>query len=373
MKIESIKKSDKTGAQSLSELLNKDISLSFSGLFNDKLKEEFYSELSVLLESGLDLRTALDIFLSNLKKKKLIESFNKVQTEVIKGKALSLAMKEQNLISDYEYYSLEIGEESGKSIRILNELGQFFQSKIKQRQLVTKALSYPIVVSITAILAIVFMLTFVVPLFSSIFSRMGQDLPYITQVVMNFSHVVTENYVYVLLAIVLIFIIISQIKNHDWFRANLGKAILRIPFLGEYILKIHLMRFCSSMSLLIASGVNIIKCLDLMEKIVGFHPLKTKMPIIKGQILKGLKINLAMAEHNIFPNKMIALIKVGEEVNRMDDYFAKLNQQYQSEIEQKSNTLGAVLEPLILLFLGAVVAFVLIAMYLPMFNLSQGF
>ncbi|MEQ9147521.1 MAG: type II secretion system F family protein, partial [Cytophagales bacterium] len=189
MRISEIHSEPKNRANdTLHEILNAKIDISnFNFLFGDRYKEEFYSELGVLLDSGLDLRSALDLFCSNLKKKALIQKFNNVQTEIIKGVALSRAMQKQGLISDYEFYSLEIGEESGKTIRILNELALYFQNKIKQKQLITQALSYPIVVTATAILAIVFMLTFVVPLFAGIFQRMGQDLPLITQIILNLS------------------------------------------------------------------------------------------------------------------------------------------------------------------------------------------
>ncbi|MEQ8358199.1 MAG: type II secretion system F family protein [Cytophagales bacterium] len=363
----------KTRAFDISEVLNRDIQLSFAPSFSDKLKEEFYSELGVLLDSGLDLRSALDLFCSNLKKKALIQKFNNVQTEIVKGIALSRAMQKQGLISDYEFYSLEIGEESGKTIRILDELALYFQNKIKQRQLITKALSYPIVVTATAILAIVFMLTFVVPLFAGIFQRMGQDLPAITKFILSLSAFFSDHIFTLTLILALFIITIQLIRKKQWFRSIASSLLLKIPFLGNYILKIQLIRFCNSMALLHSSGVNIVRSLDLLSKMINFYPLKTVLPEIKNEIIKGKRFHETLASYSIFPGKMIALLKVGEEVNKLDEFFSKIAGQYEKELETQSSVLGSVLEPVILVFLGAVVALILIAMYLPLFDLNRLF
>ncbi len=356
------------------EILNTKISFSIVSIpFSEQRKEQFYSELSALLESGLDLRSALDIFISNLKNKKLVETFNNVQTEIIKGIALSKAMQNQKLISDYEFYSLEIGEESGKTIQILRELGVYFQNKIKQRQLITKALSYPIVVSVTAVLAIVFMLTFVVPLFAGIFQRMGQDLPAITKFILSLSNFFTDHILTLALALTLLIIIIQLIRKKLWFKSVLSSILLKIPFLGNYILKIHLIRFCNSMALLISSGVNIVRSLDLLSKMIRFYPLQKVMPEIKDEIIKGKRFHETLSSYSIFPGKMIALLKVGEEVNKLDEFFSKISDQYEKELETQSSILVSVLELIILVFLGTVVAFILIAMYLPLFDLNRLF
>lgn len=354
-------------------ILHRDIRISFVDTFSDKLREQFYSELSVLLESGMDLKSSLELFISNIKKTKLRESFNNVHTSVIKGNTLSQALQEERLISDYEFYSLEIGEESGKTIQILKELGVYFQNKIKQRQLITKALSYPIVVSATAILAIVFMLTFVVPLFAGIFQRMGQDLPLITKIILNLSNWFTNNIFTLIFTLALILITIRLIRKKLWFQSIFSSILLRIPFLGNYIAKIHLIRFCNSMSLLISSGVNIVRSLDLLSKMIRFYPLQKVLPEIKDEIIKGKRFHETLSAYSIFPGKMIALLKVGEEVNKLDEFFSKISDQYEKELETQSSVLGSVLEPIILVFLGAVVAFILIAMYLPLFDLNRLF
>jgi type IV pilus assembly protein PilC len=292
---------------------------------------------------------------------------------VIKGINLSEALKKEKLISDYEFYSLEIGEESGQSIRILKELGVFFQARIRQRQMITRALSYPVVVTATAILAIIFMLSFVVPLFAGIFQRMGQDLPFVTRVVLNLSNWLTDNLFILFLIPALTLLALRAIRKKSWFQSLISNILIKIPFLGDYILKIHLIRFCNSMSLLISSGVNIVRSLDLLSKMMRFYPLKRILPEIKADVIKGSKFHDTLASHTLFPGKMIALLKVGEEVNKLDEFFAKISDQYERELETQSSILGSVIEPVILVFLGAVVAFILIAMYLPLFDLNRLF
>ncbi|MEQ9148037.1 MAG: type II secretion system F family protein, partial [Cytophagales bacterium] len=175
------------------------------------------------------------------------------------------------------------------------------------------------------------------------------------------------------LALTLTLISIRLIRKKTWFQSILIKLILKSPFLGNYILKIQFIRFCNSMALLHSSGVNIVRSLDLLSKMINFYPLKTALPEIKNEIIKGKRFHETLASYSIFPGKMIALLKVGEEVNKLDEFFSKIAAQYEKELETQSSVLGSVLEPIILVFLGAVVTFILIAMYLPLFDLNRLF
>ncbi len=344
-----------------------------SGIFGDKLKETFYSELSILLDSGLDLRSAIELLSDSFKSKKLKIQFEDLISMIIAGETLSDAMQKKKLISDYEFYSLQIGEETGKTAIILKELGLFFQNKVKQRQILIKAISYPIVVTATAILAIVFMLSFVVPLFAGIFQRMGEDLPFITQLILNLSNWFSDYSLILFLTLTLFILTMRFLRKKIWFKSFFGYTMLKLPFVGEFLLLLHLSRFCNSMALLLSSGVNVVRALELNSKMIAFYPIAEALPKIQADLLKGKKFHESLTEQKLFPPKMVAMLKVGEEVNQMGFFFDKLKEQYQRELESQSSVLGSVLEPIILIVLGGLVALILVAMYMPLFDLNRLF
>lgn len=356
------------------DFLKRDIDISFhKRTFDDRKKEQFYSELSILLDSGLDLKSAIGLLRESQKSGKLNNQLQRIETAITLGKAMSEAMKEEKMIGDYEYYSLQIGEETGKTAIILKELGVYFKNKLQQKQITIKAISYPLVVGFTAILAIIFMLAFVVPLFAGIFQGMGQDLPFLTRVILNTSDWFSEYYAFLLLSLITSIIIFKLLKQKVWFRDYFSHTLLKIPLLRDFILKLHLSRLCNSMALLLSSGVNLVRALELNQKMISFYPIANGLVKAKDELLAGKLLNEALSAQKIFPLKMIALLKVGEEVNKLDEFFAKISNQYERELETQSSILGSVLEPVILVFLGAVVAFILIAMYLPLFDLNRLF
>ena len=168
------------------DFLNKDIKLFNSGL-SDKKKERFYSEMTILFTAGVDVKTALELIEEEQTKNSDKELFGKIREMVIEGRSISSAIEQTGKFSAYEYYSLQIGEESGKLSEVLKDLAGFFAGKIKQKRQIVNALSYPSVILLTAFGAIFFMMRFVVPMFADIFKRFKGDLPAITKLVIRIS------------------------------------------------------------------------------------------------------------------------------------------------------------------------------------------
>ena len=357
---------------SVFDFLNKDISL-FGSQLNDKKKERFYSELHILLLAGIDIKTSLELVEEdqiNHKDKKL---FSDIKNYLIKGGNLSEAIKYSGKFSAYEYYSLQIGEESGRIVQVLGELHNFFSKKIKQNRQIISALSYPIIVLITALGAIFFMMHFVVPMFADVFSRFGGDLPYLTKLIMKISKSFSNYSLHILFFILLIIFLLYKSRDKVWFRKISSDAILKIPFVGELVKKIYLARFCHSMNLLISAKTPMIQSIELVKKMVGFYPIEYSLSIIEAEILKGTSIYESLSKFDIYNKRMLSLIRVAEEVNQLDIMFGKLAQQYSDDVEHQTGLIGSMIEPVMIIFLGLMVAVVLIAMYLPMFQLSTSF
>ena len=363
------KKPAKGKSKDLLEVLNKDISL-FGNQLSDKKKERFYSELNLLFVSGIDIKSALEHIEQESKSKKDKAIFQSIKEEVVEGQSLSEAIKKTGKFSTYEFYSLQIGEESGQLSEVFKELAIYFSKKIKQRRIVVSALSYPAIVMFFALGAVWFMLQFMVPMFADVFKRFGGELPDITQFIIDLSDWLSANVYYVLGGIFAIIIFIMTQKKNDWFRKISSSAILALPFFGGIFRKIYLARFCQSMNLLLLADVPLIRAIDLVKQMVGFYPLETSLEKVKDDIMLGKNLNTSLSRFNIFPRRLVALIKVGEEVNELDQIFGKLAQQYGDEVEYQTGMLGTLIEPIMIVFLGLIVGVILISMYLPLFQLS---
>lgn len=372
-KIQSIKTADdKKSSGGIMNFMSRDIKL-FGNSWNDKKKEGFYGELHVLLTAGIDIRTALELLEGEAEKKEEKLIYGQILKAIINGSTLPEAIEETGKFSAYEYYSLRIGEESGRMSEVLKDLGEFYTKKIKQRRKVTSALSYPMIVMLVAFGAVWFMLRFVVPMFADMLKRFNTELPGITKLIIDASETLGKYGPWIVLGIIGISIFTYSQRKMDWFRKYSAAFVLRIPYIGKITQKVYLERFCHSMHLLLASRTPLINALELVQKMVGFYPIETSLSNIQNEIMHGSSLHESLAKFPVYNKRMISLIRVAEEVNQLDLMFDKLSKQYSVEIEHETSVLGSVIEPLMIVFLGMMVAVILVAMYLPMFKLSSAF
>lgn len=359
-------------SEKLSDTLNQDIAF-FDKKFGQQQKEAFYSELGLLLSSGIDIKTALEIIEEQMKVKKHREIIVQIKDDIISGNAVWEAIhKHPKTFSVYEYQSIRIGEESGKLPEVLIELGKFYTSAIKLRRQVISTLTYPVVVLVMSVLIVQFMLSFVVPMFSDIFKHTGAELPATTRLLIKVS-AQSGLIFYSLLFLVIAGMLFHKTQQHKtWFRKYTAAALLRIPVINELIRKIYLARFCQSMKLLLGSKVLLIDALDLVKNMIGYYPIEFALDSVRRDVYSGKQLHESLSEHTIFPKKLVSLIKVSEEVNAPELIFEKLNQQYSEEIEHQQAVIGKVVEPLFLVILGGLVGFILVAMYTPLFKMSSG-
>jgi len=371
-KTEPEKKTSVSYEGKIQELLKKDIKL-FGNKLNDKKKEEFYLELGMLLNAGVDIKTALDLISDEQTKEKDKLLFKNIKEFVVSGGTISDAMKSTDKFSPYEYYSIQIGEETGKLSLVLKELSEFFHKKIKQRRQFTSALAYPVMVLCTSFGMVVFMMTMIVPMFSGMFERFGAELPWITKMVISVSNVFTDYfYLLVLFIISIIALVITQ-RKQIWFRDIMSRLILRTPIIGEMVRKIYIARLCHFMTLLTASKIPLLRTIDLIRKMIGFYPIESSLAQVEKDIINGIPLHKSLEQFPIYYSKMITLIKIGEEVNQLEFFFDKIAKQYADDVEHQSGLIKSLIEPVMILFLAIVVGTIVISMYLPLFQLSTAF
>lgn len=368
--IQKEKKKEAKAAPSSQGILSSEITL-FGANFNDKKKEKFFSEFYLLFSSGVDLRTAFEIFISQISNKKEQEIFLEIENKTIKGGVkLWQALQQSGKFSEYEFYSVRLGEESGKLKEVFQELSEYFNRRIKQKRQFMSAISAPMMVLLASVGVLGFMLNYVVPVFADMYKKMGGELPKITRVIISVADVMKKYglFTFILIAGIILFFYMNRKKI--WFRKYSSSFVLRIPVIGNLIAKIYLARFSSSMNMLLMAYTPLERALLLVQNMVEFYPLEIALEEVRRSVIDGKGFHAGMAKFKLFPHQMLALTKIGEKVNQLGSVFGKLSKQYNDEVDKQSETVGKMVEPLLILFIGTIVGFIIVAMYLPMFKMN---
>jgi type II secretory pathway component PulF len=369
-KIENIKL-DREHIQSdeIQKLLKKDINF-FRARFGAKKKEAFYTELAVLLGAGINLKNALLLIDEEKSGKQGSSIISSLVDSLVRGKSFSEALKDYNQFTEYEFTSVKIGEETGTLIKVASELGLFYQRRNEQRKNIMNAMSYPIIVMATALISVLFMLRYVVPMFAEIFKHNNVKLPFLTEIIISASIAIEKYFIWFLLAVVILYFIIHKLKELQEYRRISSMILLKIPFFGELIRKMYLAQFTQALALLSSAKIPILQSIQLTKMMIDFYPLKQALEGIETMILNGKSLSDSAAPFSLFDRKMVSLLKVAEETNKSEFVFERLANQYNNDVQYQSKILSTILEPIIILVLGALVAIILVAMYLPMFKLS---
>jgi len=350
--------------------LKKEITI-FGSFFNAKKKEGFYGELAILIKAGLQLREALELLVGNQKKEKLKDFYAQMVVELDRGLGFSAVLKKRKEFTEYEYYSVEIGEESGNLGEVLQELASFFSQKNEQRRNLVNALTYPLIILCTAILVVVFMLRMVVPMFKDIFEQNGVELPAITQWVIAVSNGIERYGLLLLLVMAVLIVLRKPLSRRESLKRKWDYLVLKVPYLGNFMRLVYMAQFTQAVALLTTSKVPMLNSVQMAKKMLRFHPIQDALDTMEDKILKGVSLHQSLKGNAVFDHKMVSLVKVAEETNRTEYIFKKLNEQYVIELQQKSKTLSTIMEPLIIVVIGFFVGVILVSMYLPMFRLSS--
>ncbi len=350
-------------------IFNKEIKFSFLNNSN-QFKSRFFSETAVLLSSGMDLKKTLEIILSGLTKKNEILIVDNILKSIINGNSLSIALEKSNVFTPYDFFSVKIGEESGCQSSVLRELSVYYSKRISQQRQITGALTYPALVLFTTLISLIFMLNFIVPMFEDVFQRFKGNLPPITRFVIALSDSFSK-YALMFLFLSFVFIIFFTLnRKKNWFRKFSSSLLLNIPIVGHIVKLTYITRFCQTLKLLIGAKVHLLDAIGLIRKMIGFYPLETALDDFKIKLARGINLSTAMESYAFFDRKLIAMTKVAEEVNKLDVVYEQLFQQYSDELDTKIKTMNNLLEPILIIFVGGLVALILVSMYMPIFQIG---
>jgi type IV pilus assembly protein PilC len=294
-----------------------------------------------------------------------------IKAKVEQGSTFADALKEHPKVFDELFVQLcAAGEVGGILDTILNRLAAYREKAEKLKRKVKSAMTYPIIVILVAIGVVAMLLVKVTPTFAKMFADFGSALPAPTQFVVDMSEWAQKYYLHVIgiIAAVVTFFVMTY-KNPKG-RKILDKVILMAPIIGPVIRKVAVARFTRTLGTMISSGVPILDALDITAKTAGNRTIEEAIFYVRGKIAEGKNIAGPLLETKVFPSMVVQMIGVGEATGAMDTMLNKIADFYDDEVDTAVAGLTAMIEPLLMVFLGAVVGGFLIAMYLPIFSIA---
>lgn len=348
---------------------SKEITL-FSNRKSFSFNCRFFSELALLIEAGVDVHKTLEIIGGTCSKESENTTLKLIKEAIVNGYTLSEALDTTRKFTKYDIMTIAIGEETGELSTVLKSLSNYYTKKIAQRKQIIGALSYPILVLITTVLSMVFMFNYIIPMFEDVFKRFNGTLPPLTRSVIALSETFNRIGWVILLILAVIITTAFICRKKDWYRSFASSLIERTPIVKDISMLTYKARFCQTLALLISSRVHLQEALRLIKDVIGYYPLEKALSKIIEDISSGKSLSEAITPYRFFDRKMVSMTLVGEEVNKLDVIYDQLSIQYSNELDVKIKSMNSLLEPVLIIFVGAMVGVILISMYLPIFQLG---
>ncbi|PRY83233.1 type II secretion system F family protein [Alkalibacterium olivapovliticus] len=334
----------------------------------------FLRQFSTLLEAGILLIDSIDLLAEQTDSKALKEALGTISVEVKEGIALSDSMKKYpKLFPELLVQMIHSGEISGQLEDVMNRMATYFEKQYRIKQKVSTALTYPIVVASFAIIITVFLLVFIVPIFGDLFSSFGGELPLITQMVLGFSGFIQQFwwlFIGLLLSLAVAFV---QIKKRETGAYLLDKMVLKLPIVGSFVQKAVLARMTQTLSSLLNSSVPILQAVEVTSSVVGNRVVRDVLLESKTSLERGESLAKPMEGHWVFPSLIIQMIRVGESSGSLDEMLSKVAGVYDQEVEEASDKLQSLIEPVLIIFLAVIVGLIVLSIVVPMFSLFDTF
>ena len=331
----------------------------------------FTRQLSTMIDAGLPLVQCLQILAKQQSNSTFRKVLQEIQVDVETGTTLADAMRKHPKIFDNLYSNMiEAGELGGILDTILARLAIFKEKSMALKKKIKGAMTYPIICLSISILILVVILVFVIPVFVEMFASMDSTLPVPTLIVVNMSNFVKNNFIYIALVCALIFFIFKKIYNTEKGRLKLDAFFLRAPIAGPLIRKVSVAKFTRTLSTMLQSGVPILDALQVVAKTSGNKVIERAVVRVGDSIAEGRPIAEPLEETGVFPNMVVQMINVGESVGALDTMLEKIADFYDEEVDQAVENLTAMIEPLMMVFLGGMIGGLVVAMYLPIFQMA---
>jgi type IV pilus assembly protein PilC len=339
-----------------------------------KDKAIFSRQFAALVNAGVALVRGLGVLAEECPNPKLKRSLEAINSDVQQGTSLSEAMRKHPSCFDNLYVSLvQAGEVGGVLDEVLNRLAKLLEDLNRLQNQIKSAMAYPVVVSILATVIFVAMTVFLLPTFAEIFEQFDAELPLFTQIMLLISAFLRQplNWVLMVASIFGAGVLYRRYYATPAGRRTMDRFFLKMPLFGDLVQKTATARFCRTFGALSRSGVPILTSMEIVRDTAGNQVISDAIDDARVEIQTGGMISLALQQHRVFPVMAIQMISIGEETGELDQMLMKVADFYEDEVEQAVKALTSIMEPLMIVVLGAMVGSILISMYLPMFKIME--
>ncbi len=332
----------------------------------------FTRQLATLIDAGLPILRSLRILQEQVESAVFKEKITQISKDIEAGGTLSDALARHPKVFDNLYVNMvRAGEIGGVLEAVLNKIAEFLEKRQAIIGKIRSAMMYPLVVMTLAVGIVTFILIVIIPKFKDIFDQLGAELPWLTQLLIDASWLLAHRTPWVILGVVAIYFIVKKINETKEGKYFFDRAKLKLPVFGDLLRKSAIVRFASTLATLITSGVPILQALDIVRETSGNEVITRAMDQVYNSVKDGETIHEPLSKCKVFPPLVVHMVAVGEETGAIDQMLIKVAEAYEREVDDTVSALTSILEPVLIVFLGAIVGVIVVALYLPLFNIPK--
>ncbi|WP_455539807.1 type II secretion system F family protein [Terrisporobacter sp.] len=354
LKVEEVVQSKEINLDIFTKVTLKDISI-------------FCRQFYTMINAGVTINRSLDILAEQTQNKKLKNSIREIEEDVSKGEILSVAMKKHsNVFPILLINMIEVGEVSGNLDEIMLRMSNQYEKENKINNKVRVAMTYPAILGIIAIVVVALMMTFVMPKFLDIFNDMGTELPAVTKLLISTSNLMAQKALLIWPTVLMIIMGIRMYFKTEAGAYTLSALKLKIPILNKLNQKIIVSRFTRTLSVLLSSGIPMIRALELISEIVSNKLAEKEILSMRDYVVRGDRLYNAMRSSEIFPKMLSTMVNIGEETGSLEEILDKTADFYDDELESQIQMTASMIEPLLIVVMGIIIGFIVLSIMLPM-------
>lgn len=351
-------------------VLSRDINISFGAAVKPRELAVFCRQFQSILNAGVTIVEALRMLAEQTENKIFKKALTETVTAVEQGETLGNAMRQNpKVFPDILINLVDAGEASGSMDKAFARMATHFEKSARIKALVKKAMIYPIVLICVALVVVIVMSVFVFPQFASMFADMGSDLPGITKMVMVFSDFLMGRWYLLIAAVASLIVALRVFASTNFGKHVFGRLLIKLPMFGKMNVKNASAMFARTLSTLVSSGMSLSESLTITARSMSNVLFKDALEEAKLEVEQGVSLSKAVKECELFPPMVCHMLSIGEETGNIEDMLTKVAEYYEEEVEIQTQSLSAAMEPMIIVVMGGIVAFLVLAMYMPMIDM----
>ncbi len=332
----------------------------------------FTRQLSTMINAGLPLVQGLEILEKQQENPSFKKALGEIRSDVESGSTLADSMRKKPKVFDNLFTNMiEAGETGGILDTILSRLAVFMEKSMALKKKIKGAMTYPTICLGISLVILTVILIFVIPVFSKMFKDFGSTLPVPTQIVVSMSDFFKSNIIFLIIGLFVVIFIVKKIYATKKGELAIDKGLLYSPIVGVLLRKVAVAKFTRTLSTMLQAGVPILEALQVVAKTAGNKVIENAVVRVGDSIAEGRPLADPLEESGVFPNMVIQMINVGEQVGALDTMLEKIADFYDEEVDQAVENLTAMIEPFMMVFLGGMIGGLVVAMYLPIFKIAS--